>query len=316
MIEFLSFLGFLVVAFLTKHLNYEFPFIMNATASICIVFILFVRVFLHICLDRVWLAKRRYLFLCCMYGLLLIEGSLAVLYFTKEFDYSSLNFLSKPIQAFMYIFSTLMFLFVKQHDLSCKKLYGKVYAAHVVLDAVLVVTYLILDFLVTPEKLAECPYLTFVFGGLLGLIFIINALILIYRPYWLHKKTLIICINNLIARHKEIDLIHPPKKVLQENDTIRELVYTLDYSPVRVFEAVSLIRIVYKLMIKAGRSYDDAAKLAAGYADVIVLNLMKRKYDFSYLPSFVVKFLQKKSSKNHNVELNRRGMLVTSVYCL
>lgn len=312
MIEFLGFLGYAIVALAARHLSYEYAFIMNAVASICIVFILFTRVFLHICMDRVWIARRRQIFLCCMYGLLLIEAGLSVLYFTKEFEYSTLRFLQHPIQGFIYVFSLVMFVFVKQHEFSNRKLYGVPYTVHVILDTVLIANYLLLDFLITPDCIAEQPDLVLLFGVLLFAITIINTIILIYKPYWLHKRALKIRMQNMIKKHQEIDLIHPPKKVLQENEAIRELVYTLDYSPVRLFEAILLVKLIYKLMLKAGRSCEDATKLAAGYANVIVLNLMKRKYDFSFLPSFTVRALQKKITQ-HKVDLNRRGVLNTSI---
>lgn len=312
MIEFLGFLGYVIIALTTKHLSYEYAFVMNAVASICIVFILFIRVFLHICMDRVWIAKRRQIFLCIMYGILLIEAGLTVLYFTKEFEYSSLRFLLHPVQAFVYLFSIALLVFIKQHEFSNRKLYGYVYTVHVTLDTVLVATYLILDFLTTPDLLREQPSLICIFGGMLFSITLINAIILVYKPYWLHKRALKIRIQGLIKKHQEAELIHPPKKVLQENEAIRELVYTLDYSPIRILETVLLVRLVYKLMLKANRSYDEATKLAAGYANVIVLNLMKRKYDFSFLPSFTVKALQKKITQ-HKVDLNRRGVLATSI---
>lgn len=310
MIEFLGFLGFLIVTGLTRHLAYEHVFIVNATASICIVFILYVRVFLHVCLDRVLTAKKRYPILCFVYSLLLLEASFAVLYFTKEFEYCSIKNLLLPTQIFMYSFSFLMFVFVKHHDWLNRKLYGKVYVTYIIIDTVLVLTYLLFDIVVTPEILMTAPNLVYVFAALLCAIFLVNINILLYKPYWLHKRALLIQIEKLIKSNQEIDLIDPPKKILQENEAVRELVYTLDYSPIRIFEVVLLVRTVYKLMLKTGRSYEESSIIAAGYANVIVLNLMKRKYDFSYLPSFVVKLLQKKPKPRIGSTANRRGKQV------
>lgn len=313
MIEFLGFLGYIIIALATKHLSYEYVFIMNAVIPICIAFILFNRVFLNICMDRVWIAKRRQIFLCTMYGIMLIGAGLAVLYFTKEFDYSSLRFLVQPIRMLAYLFSIALVVFIKQYEFSNRKLYGHSYTLQVTLDTTLIAAYLVLDFLVTPDLLREQPSLIFLFGKILFLLTVISVVIAIYKPYWLHKRALKIRIQNLINKHKEIELIQPPKKVLQENETVRELTYTLDYSPIRVLEVVLLVRFVHKLMLKANRSYDEATKLAAGYANVIVLNLMKRKYDFSFLPGFIVKALQKNVAQN-KVDLNRReGLPISTV---
>ena len=307
MIEFIVFIVFVILQHVLKCFLEEgfYAFSMNSMISLFIVFIVFTRFFLRICVNKYWAASKRYPLLCLFYLFMLIEGCLAVLFFGGDLQrpYEPWNKLTIASQIFMSGCSLVMITMTKMQDFSERKEFGKVYTALHILDLILIATLLICDFILKPVHIQNMPCALLVVKLLLFNLMILNILILHFKKYWLYKNALIKKLENTILI-KDENSIKSPKKDLKTNKIMQDLIIVLDKSPIRVLEMNSIVKQLRDLLVKNGRDIDYSNKMAADFSSVIIINLMKRKNDFSYLPSFVIKQLQKYSK--HKSE-NKRG---------
>lgn len=310
MIEFVAFLAFTILHHVFRAIldDQAYAATVNSTISLFIVFIIFTRFFLKICLNRVWSTQKRYPILCLFYFFMLIEGCLAVLFFGGDLQrpYAPWTYLTAASQVFMYGISTVMFVSVKWQDFSESRDLGKVYTAMHILDCLLIVFLLVCDLLIKPKHIVEDDWVLPIIESALFNTALVNILILQFRNYWLYKKSLMKKIENKIMLNQEKDLIDPQEKNLKTNKIMQDLIIVLDKSPIRVFEMNLVVKQLRDLLISYGRSIKESNRIAADFSSVIIINLMKRKNDFSYLPSFVVTKLQKYSKFK---EENKRGQL-------
>ena len=310
MIEFIVFIVFVILQHVLKCFLEEgfYALSMNSMISLFIVFIVFTRFFLRVCVNKFWAASKRYPLLCLFYLFMLIEGCLAVLFFGGDLQrpYEPWNKLTIASQIFMYGCSLIMITMTKIQDFSERKELGKVYTVLHILDLILIAALLICDFILKPAHIQNKPCALLAIKLLLFNLMILNILILHFKKYWLYKIALIKKLENTILINNENSLIRPPKKDLKTNKIMQDLIIVLDKSPIRVLEMNSIVKQLRDLLVKNGRDIDYSNKMAADFSSVIIMNLMKRKNDFSYLPSFVIKQLQKYSK--HKSE-NKRGQL-------
>lgn len=287
MIELGALLGFILVNSVVKM---TFPFFyaqtMCATTSLCLAFILFGRVFLHIVVDKVWRANTRHFLMCVIYFVLLLDGMCALYYFSND----SRTWQCHLIQIFAYSLNTAMFLFVKIADFKSVKLYGSHFLVCQIIDCVLIGYLTYFDIAATPEKLGggESMYRIIT---ILALLAILNILILEFRAYWIHKKTLLSKLDTRIKNDEiEMILIEPP--AIKASGIIREVAYVLDNAPFRVIEVNLIVKQLHDLLESNGWSTQKATKLCGDFSSILIRTLMKRKFDFSLLPRPIVKLLQ------------------------
>ena len=308
MIELISCLGFIAVYISVLLHNFScevWPVSINAMTVICIAFIVFGRLFLHVFMDKVWKAKRRYPLLCGAYCFLLLFCALAILNFNQHSQQLQ-TFFELGVKVAMCTIGLLALVIVKFHDFKERKLYSASYTVFEILDTLLIVKYICLTACVSKGVLAYHPELVADIVINLVLLWIVSSVILHYRPYWQHRRSLIQRIKQLIREGNEQRLIHPPRRDLSKDPLIKEMMLVLNYAPFRVLEYERLVKTVRKLMLEAGKPEKEATELAAGFATVLILNLMKRKHDFSYIPNFWLQRLQKAHGKFLE---NRRGFL-------
>ena len=287
MIEFFSLFGFLIVNIFMKNFHPIFyGETMCATTSLCLVFILFGRVFLHIVKDKVWRANLRHFLMCLFYFILIIDSFGAVIYFSGL----ATDLQMVLIQVFAYSLSIGMFIFVKIANFACAKLYDKSFISLHIIDALLIIMLTIFNILARPEYMIRKPAMIFMISILI-LLSIVNFLILNLRSFWMHKKALFTKIETKIKNNDEKSLLIQPKTI-QNSSTIREVAYVLDLAPIRVVEVNIIIKHVHDILVLHGRSTQEATQLAADFGAIIIKTLMKRKYDFSLLPRPIVKLLQ------------------------
>lgn len=287
MIEFFSLFGFLVVNVFMKNFHPIFyGETMCATTSLCLVFILFGRVFLHIVKDKLWRANLRHFLMCLIYFILIIDSFAAVIYFSGLATSPQMAL----IRVFAYTLSISMFVFVKLANFSYAKLYGKAFIVLHIIDAILIIMLTIFDILSCPEYMSKKPAMTFMIT-ILVLLSIVNFLILRLRDYWMHKKTLFMKIETKIKNNDEKSLLIQPRTI-QNSGTIREIAYVLDLALVRVIEVNIIIKHIHDMLVSHGRSTQEATQLSADFGAIIIKTLMKRNYDFSLLPRSIVKLLQ------------------------
>lgn len=299
MIEFFSLFGFLVVNIFMKNFHPIFyGETMCATTSLCLVFILFGRVFLHIVKDKVWRANLRHFLMCLFYFILILDSFAAIVYFSGL----ATNLQMALIRVFAYSLSIGMFIFVKAANFACAKLYDKSFIFLHIIDTLLIIMLTIFDILACPEYMAKEPAMVFMISILI-LLSIVNFLILNLRSFWMHKKSLFTKIETKIKNNDENSLLIQPKTI-QNSSTIREAAYVLDLAPIRVVEVNIIIKHVHDMLVLHGRSTQEATQLAADFGAIIIKTLMKRKYDFSLLPRPIVKLLQTyKKYKGNNRQI-------------
>lgn len=299
MIEFFSLFGFLVVNIFMKNFHPIFyGETMCATTSLCLVFILFGRVFLHIVKDKVWRANLRHFLMCLFYFILILDSFAAIVYFSGL----ATNLQMTLIRVFAYSLSIGMFIFVKAANFACAKLYDKSFIFLHIIDTLLIIMLTIFDILACPEYMAKKPAMVFMISILI-LLSIVNFLILNLRSFWMHKKSLFTKIETKIKNNDENSLLIQPKTI-QNSSTIREAAYVLDLAPIRVVEVNIIIKHVHDMLVLHGRSTQEATQLAADFGAIIIKTLMKRKYDFSLLPRPIVKLLQTyKKYKGNNRQI-------------
>lgn len=287
MIELGALTGFVFVNSIVK---LTFPFFyaqtMCATTSLCLAFILFGRAFLHIVIDKVWRANTRHFLMCVIYFVLLLDGMCALYYFSND----PRTWQCILIQVFAYSLNLVMFLFVKLADFKSKKLYGSHFLVCQIIDCVLIAYLAYFDITATPEKLGEGESMYRIITVLI-LLTVLNIVILKFRAYWMHKKTLLSKLDTKI-KNNEIEriLIEPP--TIKSSGTIREVAYVLDYAPFRVIEVNLIVKQLHDLLEMNGWSTQKATKLCGDFSSILIRTLMKRKFDFSLFPRPIVKMLQ------------------------
>ncbi len=286
MIEFGSLFGFLVVN--TIVLNFYPLFYaqtMCATTSVCLAFILFGRVFLHIVIDKVWRANTRHFLMCLFYWVLLNLGVGALYYFSNDSTAAP----SRLIQLFAYLVYLAMFLFVKINDFRSSKLYGKTFLICQIMDCILILILTIEDIRFAPE-LVNKTSMRFIIVLLILLSFL-NYGILKFRDYWMHKKALMSKLDTKI-KNNEIEKVLIDPETIKGSSVMRETAYVLDNAVFRVVEINLIVKQLHDLLESNGWSTQKATKFCGDFSSIMIRNLMKRKYDFSLFPRPIVKMLQ------------------------
>lgn len=322
-VEMLALIGYFLTNMIVKHSYPDFTNeVMNATISLCLVFILFSRMFLHIVMDKVWNANLRHFLLGVFYLFLSLDACLAAMYFSGSISIYGQH-IKIASQILMYTISIGMFLFVKIFDLKNGNIYGGHFMMYQVLDCVYVVAYMILDYLILPDETNPNYYLSlethhsFVIG-LMGLLIVLiawtNLVIVYFRKYWSHRKVLFIKIDNLFKHRKESILLTPPKGLLKDaSPVMKELAHVLDEAPVRVIELNFLVKQLHDYSIAYGKTEEEATQFSAGFSSMMIRSFMKRKYDFSLFPKPIVKLLQTFKSKGEENQRTLRAIPVTMV---
>lgn len=286
MIEFGSLFGFLIVN--TIVLNFYPVFYaqtMCATTSLCLAFILFGRVFLHIVIDKVWRANTRHFLMCLFYLTLLNLGVGALYYFSND----PATVPCRLIQLFAYLIHLSMFLFVKIADFRSSKLYGRTFLICQIIDCILILILAITDIRFTSEFINNSSMGFIII--LLALLSFLNYGILKFRDYWMHKKALMSKLDTKI-KNNEIRKVLIDPKTIRNSSVLREAAYVLDNAPFRVVEINLIVKQLHDLLELNGWSTQEATKFCGDFSSIMIRNLMKRKYDFSLFPRPIVKLLQ------------------------
>mgnify|MGYP007069877178 FL=1 len=312
MIELLTFLGFNILHILFKYTQdtYVYVMTMNSLISLLCVFVIFARVFLKIGLDKFWKAEKRYFLLSLFYLALLLEGCLAVMFFGGDLErpYGAWPYIKLGSQILMYGLSVVMFVAAKRMDFKHTPIYGKAYFWFNIIDCVMLISLLVSDYLITPELLIKDKYIIPFVDIWLFILAFVNIWILHFRKFWQHKSTLLKMFDNLVKTRTEEKLIKPEMRDLSTDNIWKEIVIVLDQAPIRVVQLDVLLIQLHEIMIKNGRKPKDVTNFIADFAAVIIKNLMKRKWDFSCMPSFVVNFKQKHDKPKKGSD-NKRGLL-------
>lgn len=292
MIEFINLIGFsLVERFASNKDLYIYTQVVNSTISLCFTYILFSRVFLHICLDKVWKASVRYFFLTLIYLGLIFDGCLAVLYFSGFVGVLGSTW-TWVLQIITYSFDILMILFVKIFYFKQRRTYETAYMFFDNLDTLVVFCYACFDIWVTPEKLTENLKLVGVAYAFVAALCILNSISLYNRSYWKCMKVYKIKLAYLVSQHKEVEIVQLGPEMQNICSQIFESAFLRRWAPSQVVRATKEVLRQHK--------YAEASieSICAQLKIVLMKKLMKRKSDYYFIPRPILKLLQSKLPMN------------------
>ena len=288
MIELLS-SGILTLSFLLFR-NYSiFPEIMNTALSACTLFIIWGRFFLMTIRNHFWSVQKRVKLLGALYIAWIFIGSFGYLYFTNV----PLPIpLVRSLQALVYGSSLVLLIIVKSYNLKECKVLGKIFITLQPLDICLILNLVGLDYYLTSSNMANCNTGIYLALGISWALTVINLLILRYRDYWYHKKIMMGVLHNRLKDNLVETIIIPPVRIIEEDPLYREIKWVLEYSFIRPLEMLSIIRKFKALLLAYGYSKETAITISGCFNSVIITNLMQREFDFSYIPTFWIRFYQ------------------------
>lgn len=290
MTESLAFLALLLVNELMKH-NIAYPSMINSYISISIVFIVFTNLTILILNNKISSAKKRYRILCIFYIVLLLDDIFAILYFSYYLNF--VPHLKFAIQIFIYGTYLIALIITKYYEFKQVRNYGQTYKKFVIVELILLILLTIFDISLDTIKMIEYPYSIPVIITLFGLLALTKLIILQFQPYWYHKQILVARLSKLADDHIMDKAVIPPQREIESDAILREVKYVLEYAFIRPVELNRSTRMLYKMMIKKGYEINVAVNYSAMWSQTMICNLMKRKYDFSYLPTFIVRIINR-----------------------
>lgn len=300
MIEFLGLIAFFFIRTIFKN-DYTYFYTMANTVSVIIFFIIFVRFFLFAIVNNLWKITIRYKILTIMYMVSLIIGCTGSALFTGLFKVNVIAQYVIPVVVYLTTF--ILFIVPQINDFKQARDFVQTFFILKLIDTLLILAFLVLDIFVSSATLAKNNWILDIYFVLLLLLSIINGLALNRREYWLHKQALFMKIERLIQTNDIESVIVPLKRAIETDLILQELKIILNYSFTRPIEFVDLIRTFYELLRKHKIPRERAITVSGEFAAIMVINLMQRKGDFSFMPTKVVQLYQKLSMSK---KVNRR----------
>lgn len=282
----------------------DYPEMVCSYISIALTFSIFASFVVQSLTNRVLSAKKRYARICFMYIALMLNGILAVFYFSGYMmDYLVVQVI---ILAVIYGSVVAAFIATKYAELKQAHNYGHTYVAFLVVEILLTTALILIDAFETTATMILHPWLVSLVILLFACLSIINLTRTWFEPYWYHKVILVARLSVLADSHKMDTAVVPPKREIESDAILREARFVLAKSFIRPLEVNRLTKYLHDLMIKTGYEKEVAVSYAAMLSQTLIVNLMKRKYDFSYMPNFLLSIFSKlhRSSKD-----NRRKQL-------
>lgn len=290
MTEFLAFISLIFVNISMKY-NIAYPAMVNSYISISIMFVIFINFFILILKDKVSSAKKRYRTLCILYMILLVDGIFAILYFSYYLNYVPL--LKRTVQIFIYGTYIIALIVTKFYEFKQTRNLGQTYKKFILIELLVLCILTILDIFLDTKKMIIYPCSIYLIILLFGILALISLLISQFEPYWYHKQILIARLSKLADQHIMDKAVIPPQREIESDNILREVKYVLEYSFIRPMELNRSTRMLYNMMIKKGYDRNVAVNYAAMWSQTMICNLMKRRWDFSYLPTSVIRVINK-----------------------
>lgn len=315
MIDLISFISVIIVN-LSMRRAAAYPSMVNSFVSIALTFSVFANFFVLILKDKVPSAKKRYSFMIMLYIVLMIDAILATFYFS----YYLMDILAFKLFCQIFIYGTFLasLLTTKIYELKIgrnygftkdqrlcehgKVGYGNTYQKFVHAEFACQAILIALDIGATTKTMILHPWIIDLDIIFFGLIAAINLLRQWFEPYWYHKKILFVRLMKLADEHIMDKAVIPPQREIESDAILREVKYVLEKSFIRPIEVNRLTKQLHDMMIAKGYDKMVAVSYCAMWSQTMINNLMKRKDDFSYMPTFVIKFL----SRFHRSKYNRR----------
>lgn len=290
MTELLTFICLCIIDSIMKF-SPAYPIIMNAYLSIAIMIIVFCNFFIELLENKFREAKKRYIMICILYAFLIIDAILGICYFSYILENSII--LKRITQIILYGSYISALIFVKWSNLKLTPSYGKTYRSFIIIEIVLSFILIILDYYIDGMTLAMNPWLMNIIKIILGFLTIVALIVYQYKPYWYHREILMARLLMLVKTYQVDSMVIPPSREIESDAVLRECRFVLEKSFIRPLEMNRLTYNLYKEMIKKGYDREPAVKYTAMFSQTIIMNLMRRKWDFSYIPNFILDWFRK-----------------------
>lgn len=269
----------------------DYPEMVCSYISIALTFSIFANFVVLSLTDRVLSAKKRYARICFMYIVLMLNGILAVFYFSGYM----MDYFITPVIILTVIYGSIIAAFVATKYIELKQAhnYGQTYVAFLVAEILLTVALILIDAFETTAAMIMHPWLISLVILLFACLSAINLTRKWFEPYWYHKVILTARLSMLADSHKMDVAVVPPKREIENDAILREARFVLAKSFIRPLEVNRLTKYLHDLMIKTGYKKEVAVSYAAMLSQTLIINLMKRKHDFSYVPNFLLSIFDK-----------------------
>lgn len=213
------------------------------------------------------------------------------------------------LRIFIFFYALIGFCLIKYYDFKIAKDYTKKYLFCNSVDVILVVALLIIELLLTPENLKSHLYMTHIIVILL----LTTALLKLYTDkktdYWYHKKILYTKLYILIKTNKiQEQLKAPLKRVVSKDYILNDCKYIMERSFIRSYSLNSISKKFFKMCLDAKIEHEKAIEYTSILCCMLMMNLMKRSFDFVIMPTFIlnpaqnifrsIKFRLKNKKKN------------------
>lgn len=290
MINLISFISVFLVNLIMMR-NDAYPEMVNSYISIALMFSVFANFFIIILKDKVPSAKKRYSFMCILYIILMFNCILAAFYFSYYLmDYI---WFKNFIRIFIYGSFFVSLIITKVYEIRLERNLGKTYKKFIILETLILLVLSFLDIFETTQTMILYPWSISLIIILFGLLSIVNLLRTWFEPYWYHKNILFMRLLRLANNHILDTAVIPPQREIESDSILREVKWVLEKSFIRPMELNRMTKQLYNLMIQNGYDRQAAVSYAGMWSRTMIVNLMKRKYDFSYCPVFILNIINK-----------------------
>lgn len=294
MTETIALCGLAIIYFLRFSNFFNQYALFDASYCACMLFVIYARAFLTIANDNMIKEKRRTLIECALFTLCVLMFILGYFYFSN-----TLNFLSgavylwnNVIQLSIYGITLGVLIIVKFYIFELSVHYGPTYRNWQILDSILIVSMMGLDFYINETTLFRYPHLIRVSFVLFVLLALLNKHVSGSLEYYTHKGLFIKYLRTYLDKDLLYPIIIPPKRNLEADPIYSHCVILLRDSACRVLECHKIANIIKKEILKYGYNQDVAILISSQFLSNLNYNLMRRKYDNSLLPTKFVSFLQ------------------------
>ena len=287
MIETISLFGLLLISFIGYVFNFfDFKEIYCSAYGALLLFMVFGRCFMTISANQMITEKKRLKIEVFFFFLATTCLIFLYLYYTKVFSEYNKMFIT-----IIHIISIIVFIVVKSYILYNNH-YGKKYAFWQILDIILIFFCARCNLILKTQELTYGIIIEIFF--LMFSVAIINEHILKKLRYWTYLKLFKESVLQLILSKRENKLIYPPEKDLIKDPIFSKCAIILNDSTIRMLDCYMLTRVVRKLLIENGFSFEEAHLISSKFLGILSNNLMRRSLDNKLLPSNIINFIYEK----------------------
>lgn len=287
MIETISLFGLLLISFIGYVFNFfDFKEIYCSAYGALLLFMVFGRCFMTISANQMITEKKRLKIEVFFFFLATTCLIFLYLYYTKVFSEYNKMFIT-----IIRIICIIVFTAVKSYILYNNH-YGKKYAFWQILDIILIFFCVRCNLILKTQELTYGIIIEIFF--LMFSVAIINEHILKKLRYWTYLKLFKESVLQLILSKRENKLIYPPEKDLIKDPIFSKCAIILNDSTIRMLDCYMLTRVVRKLLIENGFSFEEAHLISSKFLGILSNNLMRRNLDNKLLPSNIINFIYEK----------------------